>query len=237
MIKRLTTLILLLLFSCYQKKEASKDFDVSANIVPKDSIHWINETLGFDKIFTLKDTTLRADDKTFAYGSNMVLPKLVSKSSEYKTLNNKILTDFQPIIDKVKTNPKPSEDEYQKVDFTYFLNDSIITIKIEAIHAYHLSEATTAFFVYHFDFKNDRLLTTSEMFTVLGLSHVPILSAFTEQCTFPPDYTEPLFDTVWFDKVKWKDLNLMKFYQNDKKQIVIIYPVAENEWEDEQILE
>lgn len=235
----LTTLIILPLFIGCQnlKKEEIKVLEKTVNTTPNDSINWINEIVGFDKIFTLKDTTLRADDKTFAYGSNLVLPRLVSKSFEYKTLNDKILTDFQPIIDKVKTNPKPSKDEYQKVDFTYYLNDSIITIRIENLHTYHLAEAATQYYIYHFDYKNNKLVSTSEMFTVLGLSRVPILSAFAEQCTFPPDYTEPLFDTVWFDKVKWKDLNLLKFYQNYKKQIVIIYPVAENGWEDEQILE
>ena len=74
------------------------------------------------------------------------------------------------------------------------------------------------------------------MFQVLGLSQVPILSAFAEQCAFPPDYTKPLFDVKWFDKVKWKDINLLKFYQKDKQQIVLIYLIAENGLEGEHVL-
>lgn len=227
----------LLMSGCNNKKEVIKVFGVTVKEVQKDSINWINDELGFENAFRLQDTIVKEDDHSFAYGSNVVLPKLISKKSDVKTLNDKVMHDFQSLIDKVKTNAKPSKDEYQKVYYTYYLKDSVITIKIEDIHAYHLSEATSEFFVYHFDFKNDKLLTTSEMFQVLGLSQVPILNAFTEQCAMPPDYSEPLFNTQWFDKVKWKDLNLMKFYQNDKHQIIIIYPVAENGLEDEQILE
>lgn len=226
----------LLMSGCNNKKEVIKVFGVTVKEVQKDSINWINDELGFENAFRLQDTIVKEDDQSFAYGSNVVLPKLLSKKSDFKTLNDKVLHDFQSLIDKVKTNAKPSKDEYQKVYYTYYLKDSVITIKIEDIHAYHLSEATSEFFVYHFDFKNDKLLTTSEMFQVLGLSQVPILNAFTEQCAMPPDYSEPLFNTQWFDKVKWKDLNLMKFYQNDKHQVVIIYPLAENGIESEQIL-
>jgi len=228
-------LLFLLIIGCNNKKEEVKVFGVPINEVQKDSINWINDELGFDNAFLLQDTIVREDDKSFAYGSNIILPKLISKKSNFKTLNDKMMSDFQSIIDKA--NAKPSKDEYQKVNYTYYLKDSIITIKIEDIHAYHLAEATSEFFIYHFDFKNDKILNTSEMFEVLGLSQVPILSAFAEQCAYPLDFTEPLFDTQWFDKVKWKNLNFMKFYQNDKQQIVIIYPVAENGLEDEQLLE
>lgn len=230
-------LIIFLIVGCNNKKEEVKVFGVTVNDLQKDSIDWINDELGFDNAFMLKDTMVREDDKSFAYGSNIVLPKLISKKSDFKTLNNKIMSDFQTIIEKVNANPKHSKDEYQKVNYTYYLKDSIITIKIEDINAYHLSEATSEYFIYHFDFKNDKLLTTSEMFQVLGLSQVPILNAFAEQCALPPDYLEPLFNTEWFDKVKWNDLNQMKFYQNDKHQLVIIYPMIENGIEGEIILE
>lgn len=232
-----TYFIVLLLIGCNNKKEEIKVFGLTVNNADKNQIQWINENLGFEEAFSLKDTLLRDDDKLFAYGTDLVLPKLVSHNNAYKKLNDKVLNDFQTIIDQVKENPKPSKEEFQKVAYTYFLKDSILTLKIEDIHAYHLSEGTSEYYIYHYDFKNDKLLSTSEMFGVLGLSQVPILSAFAEQCALPPDYTEPLFNVEWFDEVKWKNLDKLKFYQNEKLQSVIIYPVNENGIEAEIILE
>jgi hypothetical protein len=239
MYKNVSIIVLFLLFI-----QCKNDQNHSVNSNQKvDSLHvanqvnWISEELGIADAFVLKDTVSQKDDPLFAYGTNMELPKLISKIGEYKTLNDQINSDFKTMMDEATNHPKANQDEYHKVQYSYFLKDSIITIKIEDLHAYHLSEATTEFYIYHFDTKNNKLLSTTEMFSVLGLSQVPILSAFAEQCAFPPDFTEPLFDTQWFEKVKWKDLNLMKFYQNDKQQIIIIYPVSENGFESEQVLE
>ena len=201
------------------------------------TVHWLEVNLESTDSFCLADTVQRIDDELFAYGTSIRLPNIIHGSGEFEKLNLKILADFDSIIKQAVTNPKPNENEYHKVFFNYFIHDSIISMKITDLHAYHLSEATTAFQVYHFDFKNNRLLNTTEIFEALGLSRVPVLNAFAEQCTLPPDFSEPLFNTEWFEQVKWNDFNLLKFYMNIKKQIVIIYPAIEYGIEDEQALE
>ncbi|NCB08371.1 MAG: hypothetical protein EOM73_09430 [Bacteroidia bacterium] len=201
------------------------------------TIHWLEANLRITDSFCLTDTVQRTDDELFAYGTNIRLPKLIHGSGEFEKLNLKIAADFDSIINQAIINPKPDKKEYHKVFYNYFKHDSIISLKITNLHACHLSEATTVFMVYHFDFKNNRLLNTTEIFEALGLSRVPVLNAFAEQCTLPPDFSEPLFSSEWFERVKWNNFNLLKFYMNQKKQIVIIYPAIENGIEDEQILE
>jgi hypothetical protein len=199
-------------------------------------IEWLNAGVGVTHGFYLVDTAAHSSDKFFTYGSFIRLPKFVQQSGDFKELNRKIATDFSAQLQQLKANPKPDENEYHSIAYECFLNDSIVTAKITDLRAYHLSEATTTFQIYHFDYKNNRLLNTTEIFEALGMSRVPVLNAFTEQCTLPPDYTEPLFSSEWFELVKWTDFNQLKFYLNRNKQLVIIYQMAENGIEDEQIL-
>jgi hypothetical protein len=220
---RLLIVIILFLFSCGTKHSKTATTQTASK-----KINWVNETLGIADYCYLADTALRTDDNLFAYGTYIRLPKLTHQSGEFEKLNQKIASDFESIINDSKANPKPDSNKYHKVFYNYYLNDSIISLKITDLHAYHLSEATTAFQVYHFDFRNNKILNTPEIFELLGLSQVPVLSAFAEQCTLPPDHTDPLFNPEWFNRVKWNDLNQLKFYQNQDKHLVIIYPVAEN---------
>lgn len=200
-------------------------------------VKFIAENLGVADSIYVADTTLRDDDKSFAYGSFISLPKFLTKSGGYEVLNTKITSDFESILKQAKANPKSDKNQYHIITYDYFLHDSIITVKINDQFAYHLSEATTAYTLYHFDFKNNKLLNTNDIFTVFGLSRVPVLSAFADQCSMPPDYTEPLFDTQWFETIKWKDINQLKLYLNNSQQIVIIYPLIENGIEAEQIIQ
>lgn len=237
---KIISIILILSLFTQCKNDKNTDVSVKHNIdtlIVKKSIKWINESLGIENGFEIIDTITRKDDPIFAYGTHLVLPKLVSKSGEFKTLNNKILADFKPILDEVKSNPKANENEYQKVFYDYFLKDSIITLKITHQVAYYQSEGTMQFAIYHYDYKNDKLLNTSDMFAVFGLSQVPVLNAVAMRCTFPPDYTEPLFDTKWFETVKWKDINQLKFYVNNQGELYVIYPLAEGGGEAEQLME
>ncbi len=230
-------LLILLFVSCNAKKEEVKVLGITVNDIQKDNINWINEDLGYDIAFQLKDTIQRQDDTLFAYGTHVKLPEFVNKKDAFKELNSQILLDFENDIRSFEHDAKPNPDEYRYIDFKNYIHDSILTVVIKDMRIIHLGEPTSFFQVYHLDFKNNKMLDTKQMFQVLELSQVPILNAFVEQCAYPPDFTEPLFDTRWFDKVKWKNLNLMKFYQNDKNQIVIIYPLAENGLENEQVLE
>jgi hypothetical protein len=228
--------IILLLTCCNQVNKANTSTAVLHETDnPKTTT--INDSLCFADGFFLADTLQLNDDKHFAYGTFIILPKLLNKNGEYEVLNRKIAADFESIVKKASANPKANKDEYHKIYYDYYLHDSIISIKITDLYAWHLSEATTEFTIYHFDFKNNKLLTTQEMFAVFGMSQVPVLSAIAEQCTMPPDYSEPLFRTDWFNQVKWKNLNQLKFYLNNGSKAVIIYPLAENGIEAEQIIQ
>lgn len=207
------------------------------NYAHNENMNWITSALGIETKVLVADTALREDDTLFSYGSFIGLPKLYSKNNEYQLLNREIANDFDSIVKQTLAKPKANKDEYHKIFYDYYLHDSIITIKVTDLYAWHLTEATTAFAVYHFDLKNNKLLSTKEMFDIFGMSQLPVLSAFAEQCSMPPDYTEPLFNINWFNKVKWKDLNQMKFYINNEQKMVIIYPMAENGIEAELILE
>ena len=197
----------------------------------------INDLIGIADNTIVCDTVQRDDDNIFAYGTFISLPKLYNKSGEFDVLNSKITSDFDSVIKAASAKPKANKDEYHRISYDYYLHDSIITVKITDLYAWHLSEASTAFAVYHFDYKNNKLLTTQEMFAVFGLSQVPVLSAFAEQCTMPPDNTDPLFKTEWFNKVKFNDINQLKFYVDNDQKIAIIYPLVENGIEAEQIIE
>ncbi len=230
-------LIAILLAACSNNQSTIVGSNLTADSIKTETVKWINSTLGIESIILVADTAIRDDDKLFSYGTFIRLPKLINKTGEYEVLNKKIAADFDSIVKQASSNPKFNKDEYHKIYYDYYLHDSIVSIKITDLYAWHLSEATTAYSVYHFDFKNNTLLTTQEMFAVYGMSQVPVLSAFAEQCTMPPDNSEPLFNTDWFNKVKWNNLNQLKFYLNNESKIVIIYPLADNGIEAEQILE
>lgn len=208
-----------------------------SSTVHTSKLTFIAENLSVADSIYIADTALRDDDRIFAYGTFIRLPEFGSKSGEYKILNNKIAADFAAILNKAKADPRSDKNQYHTITYDYFVHDSILTVKINDQYAYHLSEGTTAYTLYHFDFKNNKLLNTNDIFTVFGLSRVPVLSAFAEQCSMPPDYTEPLFDTQWFETIKWKDINQLKLYLNNSQQIVIIYPLIENGIEAEQIIQ
>lgn len=75
--------------------------------------------------------------------------------------------------------------------------------------------------------KNTRL-STREVLDVFGLSQVPVLSAFAEQCVMPPENIDPLFDPDWFDTIKWKEINNLKILMDKDDRLLVIYPLIEN---------
>lgn len=228
-----------LLLSCKNNTSTSINATglADSTTVHTSKLKFITENLSVADSIYIADTALRDDDRIFAYGTFIRLPEFGSKSGEYTILNNKIAADFASILNKAKADPNSDKNKYHTITYDYFVHDSILTVKINDQYAYHLSEGTTAYKLYHFDFKNNKLLNTNDLFTVFGLSRVPVLSAFAEQCSMPPDYTEPLFDTQWFETIKWKDINQLKLYLNNSQQIVIIYPLIENGIEAEQIIQ
>ena len=186
--------------------------------------------------FNLVDTTLHLQDKLFSYGISASLPELISPDSAASKLNQLIKADFSDIFRNGYPEAKTDKEHFRKISFRHFVSDSLLSIVIEDLNACHLSEATSEYKVYHFDMKNSRLLTTSDITQAWGMSQVPILNAVAEQITMPPDNSEPLFKPEWLDTVKWKDFNQLKLYKNNSQQIVIIYPLVENGIEAEQII-
>lgn len=232
-------LIISLIFaiSCANNKKPTENLAQKTNDTLVEKTVWITENLGIQQAISFSDTVIRNDDALFAYGTKITLPKLVSKNGEFETLNNKILTDFETVIQDAKNNPTSNKDEFHQINFDYYLKNNIITIKIIDQKAYHLAEGNSSYNIYHFDFKNNKIIDTKALFEIYGWSQVPILNAIAEQISMPPDRTEPLFQTEWFNAIKFSDLNQLKIYQNDNEQIVVIYPVIENGIEAEQILE
>ncbi len=226
-----------LLLSCQTKKETDSVLVSSKDSISLKNIEWINDSIGIVEMYRIQDTVIRKDDALFAYGSNIKLPKLVSKTGDFDKCNAHIKADWDSIVQKAQLNPKEIDNEYHKIDYEYFISDSIVTVKVTEQWAYHLSEGISKYSIYHFDYKNDQILNTKQMLEVYGLSQVPLLNAIAEQCAWPPDHTEPFFQPEWFEIIKWKDLNQLKFYRNKEQQLVVIYPLIDNGIEAEQILE
>jgi len=221
-------LSILIAFGCNGKSNKPNETEIIKQDSIQTNIHWINEELGIKSDTIISDTTILEDDAMFAYGAIIVLPALVNKNAEYKTINEQITKDFETIIQEKKKKKVQNRDEFQTIGYEYYVIDSIITLKITDQMAYHLGEGTTQYSIYHYDYKNNTMLNTRQMFEILGLSEVPILNAIAEQISSPSDPTEPDFDSAWFETIKWKNINDLKLYWNQKQQLVIIYKVKEN---------
>ncbi|MHC1777903.1 MAG: hypothetical protein AB9834_21060 [Lentimicrobium sp.] len=182
------------------------------------------------------DTATHSTDKSFICGRCISMPGLTGQSSAIANLNNHISEDYKLVTALCGTEIKDQEN-FLKTAYKYFVEDSLLSLVIETQNAWHLSEGTSEYNVYHYDLKNNRIMDTRTMLESRGMSQVPLLNAIAEQITMPPDYTEPLFQPAWFDIIKWKDINQLKVFKNSKKQLVIIYHVAENGIEAMQTIE
>ncbi len=182
------------------------------------------------------DTATNAVDKSFGYGRCIRLPRLNGNSVALNDLNNRISADYKSLI-ALCGKEITDQENFLKVSYLYFIEDTLLSLVIETQNAWHLSEGTSEYNVYHYDLKNNRIMDTRAMLESWGMSQVPLLNAIAEQLTMPPDYSEALFQPEWFDSIKWKDINQLEIYKNSKRQLVIIYPVAENGIEAIQTIE
>lgn len=182
------------------------------------------------------DTASNSSDNLFTYGRCISLPELNGNSVAIAGLNNRISSDYKSLV-LLCGNEITDQENFLKTGYQYFLDDSLLSLVIETQNAWHLSEGTLEYNVYHYDLKNNRIMNTRAMLEAWGMSQVPLLNAISEQVTMPPGYTEPLFQHEWFEIVKWKDINQLKVFKNSKEQLVIIYPVAENGIEAMQTIE
>jgi len=202
---------------------------VSANVVYDNYV--------LENGFRLVDTTQHTKDKVFAYGIDAKLPELKSANPSAAVLNKAIRSDFADLLNNGYPSAKTDTKHFRKISYRYFVADSLLSLVIEDLNAYHLSEATSEYKVYHYDLKNGKILSTKNLIELWGMSQVPLLNAVAEQITLPPDHTDPLFETAWFETIKWKDINQLKLYKNNSQQIVVVYPLIENGIEAEQVIE
>ena len=176
----------------------------------------------------IKDTIRTEVDNLFVYGTYIRLPKVVLENKDVTVINNKIINDFLEAIQSAKKNGHANKDEFRKIDYDVYLSDSILSIVVSDTKAYYLSEGTTRYDVYHINTKDSKALSTNELLEVWGMSQLVLLNAIAEQITMPPEHFEPLFDVKWFEQIKWKNIDKLKIYKDDKKNTIVIYPVIEN---------
>ena len=227
--------LILLLTACHNlpgnaQQELPADSSIMAVTIP------LYAGTGLTEATNCCDTATHSFDKSFIYGRCIRLPRLTGESSELTNLNNLISADFKSFID-LCGNEIPDQENFLQADYQYFLADSLLSLVIEVQNAWHLSEGTSEYKVYHYDLKNNQLLDTRAMLESWGMSQVPLLNAIAEQLSMPPDHTDPLFQQAWFDNLKWTDINQLKIYKNNNQQLVVIYPVVENGIEAAQIIE
>lgn len=174
------------------------------------------------------DTLKRTDNIIFTYGTMLRLPEVIAEKADFSEQNRKIINDFSEAINAAQNNGHADKNKFRKIDYQVYVSDSIVSIVVEETKAYYLSEGNTRYEVYHFNSNSNQLVDANGLFEAFGLSQVPVLNAFAEQCTMPPDHTEPLFDMNWFERVKWKNINDLKLFMDNDKNLIIIYPVSEN---------
>jgi hypothetical protein len=235
-ILRLNAFVLILLLSSCNNPTGNAQQNLSANSETNtETVKLFNGTSLTDTTICC-DTATHAADESFAYGRCIRLPRLNGNSAALAELNERISSDYKSLI-ALCGKEIADQENFLKVSYQYFVEDSLLSLVIETQNAWHLSEGTSEYNVYHYDMKNNRTLDTRGMLKLWGMSQVPLLNAIAEQVSMPPDHTDPLFQTAWFDSIKWKDINQLKVYKNNNKQLFIVYPVVENGIEASQIIE
>ena len=192
------------------------------------NVIWVNEDFGigtaieFSKTYTVKGETTFREKK--AYNK----PGFAADVSKHQALNQFIEAAYAAVIDRSMDSVDSESAYYEQLDYNCFVHDSIISLLVIHSTTYPHSEGTFAFSLIHYDIKNQNVMLTDEVLNIFGLSRVPILNAIAEQCVWPDDSNEPLFDPVWFDTIKWTDINQLKMFVDNEQGIHIIYPLVEN---------
>lgn len=227
--------LIILLTACHNLPGNAQQLTPANPAILAETVPLYNGT-GLTETTNCCDTATHAVDSLFVYGRCIRLPRLSGKQSELAGINNLISTDYKSFI-ALCGKGIPDQENFLKADYQYFLEDSLLSLVIEVQNAWHLSEGTSEFKVYHYDLKNNQLLDTRAILESWGMSQVPLLNAIAGQITMPPDHTEPIFQQGWFDNIQWKDINQLKIYKNNNRQLVVIFPVVDNGIEASQIIE
>ncbi|MBK9291388.1 MAG: hypothetical protein IPM52_07160 [Bacteroidetes bacterium] len=200
------------------------------------NIHWLSHAFGVGTIMELSKKQTRTDDTTFRFGIECSKPGFVGTSSKLGLLNSLTDATYSSIKENAGNQKALNPDLLEQISYKYFVHDTIISIVITHSRNYYRSEGTMFFTVLHFDHKNQQLLSNDKIFEVFALNKSAVLNAFAEQCIWPDESQQPLFEHLWFENLCRSDLNLLKMYLDDRHHVHIIYPLAENGIEDEIVL-
>lgn len=192
------------------------------------NIFWVNDDFGIGTAIEFSKTNAVKGETTFRAGKAYNKPGFAADGSKHQAVNQFIEAAYQAVIDRSIDSVDSESAYYEQLDYNYFIHDSIISLLVTHSITYPQSEGTFAFSLIHYDIKNQTVLLTNEVLSIFGLSRVPILNAIAEQCVWPDDSNEPLFDAVWFDTIKWTDINQLKIFVDNEQGIHIIYPLVEN---------
>lgn len=187
---------------------------------------WLSDDFGIGTAIEFSKTYAVKGEATFRAGKVYKKPALAADVRKHQALIQFIEDAYSAVVDRSIDGNDGEAAYFEQIDYKYFVHDSIISLLVMHSIAYPLSEGTSSFSLIHYDFKNENVLLTEEVLSIFGLSRLPILNAIAEQCVWPDDSHEPLFDTVWFEAIKWTDFNQLKMIVDNEQGIHIIYPVS-----------
>jgi len=174
--------------------------------------------------FSFIDTLPHSDDTIFSYGVDIELPKINSNKPEAEKLNRQIVEFYTSKIELRKQNPLDDPNYFYKISYEHFLHDTILSLLTIEQDVWYLSEGFIKYNVFHYDLKNDKILTTNELLTSWGMSMLPVINAIDEKARIDG---EPDFDDYWIKMVS-ANINNLKIYKNSKGEIIAIYQVKNN---------
>lgn len=203
--------------------EMSNNYSDTAKV---DNIHWITAEFGIGNGIEFSKTSTKERSNSFRFGKEFKKPAFVGSLSNIQDLKKFVDDFYTGIIDSAKDFQSMDYTGHEAVNYEYFVHDSIFSLLMTHLKSYPQSEGTTNYALCHVDLKHQVLLSTKLFFEAFGLSQIPVLAAFAEQCVWPDESNEPLFDPHWFETIRWGDLNLLKIYVDDNEQVHIIYPLA-----------
>jgi hypothetical protein len=192
------------------------------------NIQWLSKEFGIGTNLEFSKTYPRSDDAVFRFGIEFRKPGIAGTAEKYALLRMFIENSYVAANQKEFEPDMPDSNLFRKVTYEYFVHDSILSLLITDVQSYFQSEALTTYKLIHFDFKNQNVLQTEDIFETYGLSRIPVVNAIAEQCVSTDETSEPFFDSDWFNTIKWNDLNKLKIYMDNENQLVVLYPLIEN---------
>lgn len=199
-------------------------------------------SLGANQVLLVKDPDYTSvqqhpEDSLFESGVKIGLPRLANQTKGAEALNRQIAEQYKNRIEEQLAHPLADKEHFYQLDYSCLVADSILTLIVIEQEAWHLSEGLISYGIFHYDGKNDQVLSTRDMLRVWGVSMLPLVNGIVEQAIQPGTDTEPDFASEWLQTIN-QDIDRLEIYRNTRGQFVVIYPWYENPAiENELILE